>query len=243
MDSPVKADLKITVPEDTIRDQSKNLSNLISPFVEGMGWIGDAVRLARLDTVEKTIRKASKICEENNIPMNGLPIKFMIPFIEKCSYEDVESEMIDRWACLLASSVESKDIHTAFIDILSQISAKEAQLLKIIWQKKPLSQVNQLELFLHQSESIGFGILNKPYNEGPKYGILLNSSSFRNGEFPDDDGVRERNIKSLQILERQNLLRTSSLSTIDVNGQQTIEIYASLTPLGYAFTKACEKYN
>jgi hypothetical protein len=66
-------------------------------------------------------------------PINPLPNKFLVPFLEKASLEELDSIILDRWADLLACcSANPALAHPRFVQILSELNAEEAQLLRRI---------------------------------------------------------------------------------------------------------------
>lgn len=240
---PVNTNIK--VPEKVVSEQSRNITKLLSPFTEVMAFIGDHVRLARIDVLANTLEKAKIIADEHEIEIQALPNKFLLPFVEKASYEDVNSEMTDRWASLLVSGSENPDeAHPAFTDILSQIGPREAKLLRNIWISNKKKQVNQLETLwqIHAQKNDASAVHFLSFlGEPPKNSFLVHAETFQ-GEFPDYAGLKVENIKSIQILERQNLIKLIVTNNFDLEGKQSICIYAVLTPLGFDFTEACEKY-
>jgi hypothetical protein len=211
-----------------------------------MGWIADKVRLSRLDVIEDILQKSRKICDEHDITIKELPNKFIIPFFEKGSQENPRSEMINRWASLLSSSAENpNEIHPAYIDILSQIDVNEAILLREIWEKTKKSNINIFEVVFQQNPATIFEGACHTYDDFfggmPQNGFLISSGTYK-GDLPEFDGVRATNVVSLQILERQNLIKIRADQKTQIGGQQYFEVYAMITPLGYNFTESCEKY-
>lgn len=227
---------KVDIPPDVVREQSNNLSKLLDMFTEGSAYVADYIRLTRLETFEKILRKAKEICERYNIPPSQLPLKFMLQFGEKSSYEDETSEMHQRWISLLVSSaLDPNKAHPAYIDILSQIGPEEAFLLKSIWESFAGKTVSYLELMQELTPDILTG--------RTKYGHLIASGRMNNQDTALSQ-TRLQNIKSLQILERQNLLKYHlRLSNEVMSPEINFELTATLTPLGFDFTEFCEKYS
>lgn len=238
--------INVNIPEDVVREQSKNITSLASPFVEGMEWIADKIRLSRQDVIAEILQKSRQICDDNNIEIQHLPNKFIIPFLEKGSQENPNSKMIDRWASLLSSSASKpENVHPAYIDILSQIDVNEALLLREIWKKTKDANINIFEVVFQHNPSAnserGWHKYDDVFGGIPQNGFLISSGSYR-GDLPDFDGIRAKNIESLQILERQNLIKFRANQTTQLDGQQYFEVYAMITPLGYNFTESCEQY-
>lgn len=237
--------IKLDVPEDVVREQSENISKILSPFTESFALLGESIRIARLKTFEKTFTLASAICVKHNIQMRELPIKILIPLAEKCSYEDENSDMVLRWASLLASSAQdSSQIHPSYVDILSQLNNTDAIFLKSLWIQMKDKNINEFELFcLANPQKSSLDHMHP--NFGPlmqKYAIFISGASYYGLE-PGKSEARTKNFKSMQILERQNLIKIDTRMSTDVSGRNYFETYAVLTPLGYDFTAACEKFN
>jgi len=68
---------------------------------------------------------SDRLCRRSN--------KFLVPFLEKASLEELDSPLIDRWADLLAScSEDPPSAHPRFVQILSELTGKDAILLHSI---------------------------------------------------------------------------------------------------------------
>ena len=82
--------VEINVPKDLV----SFLSSVGAPLVEA-GELGrDYLRLLRINTVFKILRRSKQLAEELGIKAKPLPPKFLVPYLEKCSLEDEESELI-----------------------------------------------------------------------------------------------------------------------------------------------------
>jgi len=76
-------------------------------------------------------KKARERAELEKIELHPVPMKMLVPFLEKASLEDVDKELQYRWAALLLSaSKEYQATHLTFIDILSRMSSNELKLLE-----------------------------------------------------------------------------------------------------------------
>jgi hypothetical protein len=107
------------------------------PFQELGQLVAAEVRMYRVERAVKIMRRAKKICNENNIPEKDIPLKFLVPFMEVASCEDDNIKAEEMWANLLASArLEFKPEYRSFIDILSQLDPHQALLLDTIMSKK-----------------------------------------------------------------------------------------------------------
>lgn len=125
-----KLEVKTEIPPDASGRAVHELLNAISPFTEGMGIVGAHLRVHR----EKVLIKIAKIVRER-LAIEGkvaipVPPKFMVPFLEKASCEDIESELVDRWASLLEeAATDYSDGLLIFARILGELGAEEVRVL------------------------------------------------------------------------------------------------------------------
>lgn len=115
----------------TLGSSAAELSELIS----------DKVRYLRWKSAVRTLEKAKIFAE----PYGGLckapPLKFFLPFMETCSLEEDDEDVVDMWANLLvAASMEFKPGHLLFMRILREITGAEARLLRdiamlVVWDQ------------------------------------------------------------------------------------------------------------
>ena len=108
------------------------LTDIIRPFSENRGLKADMIRLQRMDVAIQIAQKARHIAEVENLPLNQVPTKLMVPFLEKASTEEPEDQIMqDRWAALLLSASKNYQAkHLTFVDILSRLSADELKALE-----------------------------------------------------------------------------------------------------------------
>jgi len=117
--SPVKIDLgaklqievKAEVPTASTGRLVDALTDLIRPWSEWRGLKADLIRMHREDVaLEIAIRAAKRINLENQKP-RPIPLKVLIPLLEKGSQEDpTDNFMIEMWANLLASSATETSV-------------------------------------------------------------------------------------------------------------------------------------
>jgi len=116
------------------KEVAKSLVDLFSPLTEMAGTIGDQVRVYREITLLKTLKKAKQKIEAEGLNIDPPPLKFLIPFIEQCSLESDDDEVImNMWSNLLVSASKNyKPEQNIFIRILNEITPSEAQALDYI---------------------------------------------------------------------------------------------------------------
>ncbi len=195
----------------------KFCSSIIPEFIKDLGGVlSDQVKSWRFMNQIKLLEKTKKICEENNIPLKAVKLKFLVPLLENSSLEE-DKNMQTRWAALLASAIKQTDeINPSFIDILKQLTSKEATVLDKLYvessQKASLRERNELQFSKEKVMEIFF--------------------------------LTEENFDlMLDNLFRLNLCRTPASHNGTKIGNypimlQTKDVF-EFTSLGYAFVRAC----
>lgn len=108
------------------------LGKLISPTVEEVGLlISDNVKFLRFKNQVRILLKAKDYVAQHNISLKEIPIKILVPLLDKASLEDNE-ELQDKWAKMLTNMVDSEQNlqNHIFPYTLSQISIEEFHALK-----------------------------------------------------------------------------------------------------------------
>lgn len=132
LSAKARLDVSTEIPSEVSGNLVSALTDIFRPFTENRGLKADRIRLQRMDVLIQIAQKARKIAEIENIPLNPVPTKLMVPFLEKASREDRDDEtMQDRWTALLLSASKNYQAkHLTFVDILSRLSADELKVLE-----------------------------------------------------------------------------------------------------------------
>jgi hypothetical protein len=109
----------------------------IAPLTGGVSrelsaYVGDQIRFMRWKSAVRILNRAKTFCEQEKIKPRDVPIKFIVPFLEAASFEDVESDgtLADMWSALFASAVSSYQArHVVYIDILKKLSSRDAEFI------------------------------------------------------------------------------------------------------------------
>ena len=130
MDSPLKVEVK--VGERAVERLIDAVVDAFSPATETLGFLGDAVRLARIEVAAAITRRAKAIADGQGLRLIAPPLKFLVPFYEKASTEDAEDEtLVDMWARLLVAAGSDYDArHLRYTALLSEMSATQAKILQ-----------------------------------------------------------------------------------------------------------------
>lgn len=124
------------------------LGKLISPTIEEVGLlISDNIKFLRFKNQVKILLKAKNYVEKNNISLKEIPIKILVPLLEKASLED-EEKLQEKWSNMLVNMVDSETNfqNQIFPHILSQMSIGEYEALKEVLQKEKELAIKHEEL-------------------------------------------------------------------------------------------------
>lgn len=134
----VKKNVTQDIPADVTRARTSAWLDLISPVTEWAGLRGDQLRarreLLRLQQ-EEALNAIAKRASPKLKVISGRPIpnKFIVPFLEQASLEELDSSLIDMWADLLVSASENfESYHTHFVSIMAQLSGRQGEIFKKI---------------------------------------------------------------------------------------------------------------
>lgn len=149
------------------------ITDIFRPYSERRGLKADQIRLQREDVLIEIAQKAQRRLQIENQQPSPLPNKFLVPFLEKASLEELDSVLIDRWADLLAScSIDPQSAHPRFVQVLSELSGRDAQLLKEI----AINCINEME-YPHLSYNDGPAEFDPKYVRDDMTKFLINSKS------------------------------------------------------------------
>jgi Abortive infection alpha len=127
------AEIKTEIPSEVTGTLVSALLDTIRPFTEARGLKADQIRLQREDVLLAIAQKARRRAELEGFPINPVPPKLLIPYMEKASLEGDDESMQERWATLLVSASKSYQAQQlTFVDILSRLSSDELNLLEQI---------------------------------------------------------------------------------------------------------------
>jgi hypothetical protein len=130
-----KAEIKAEIPTSSAGRFVDALTDVFRPFSEKRGLKADQIRLQREDVLIEIARKArERLAIENRAPQ-PLPNKFLVPFLEAASLEDLgDIKLTDMWANLLANTSQNPASKTpVFINILKELTSEEALLFEYIF--------------------------------------------------------------------------------------------------------------
>lgn len=108
------------------------LADVLSPFSESMGFLGDRMTDLRRAAAYRAAKKSAEMLAADGITSGNVPPKILLPWLEGASVE-TESDgdtLKNAWAGLLARAVKSSDaVVVSYIEVLKKLGSKEAELL------------------------------------------------------------------------------------------------------------------
>ncbi len=113
------------------KQASELMGLLLGPIATELGLAGqDAIRMWRLKNQVGMLERARAICHKAGIPFSNGTMALVFPLIDAVGNVD-DPTLQELWAQLLARGLHSPNsIHPAFVEVLKQLSAKDAELLR-----------------------------------------------------------------------------------------------------------------
>lgn len=126
--------MSVDIKIEGTKEISNALVEIFSPVTNLLGTLGDRVRIYRQLSLLRSLKRAKEIASEEGLEVKEPPLKFLVPYMEDCSLESPDDEvLIEMWAKLLASSAaHSRPEHNIFIRVLRELTASEAKLLEYV---------------------------------------------------------------------------------------------------------------
>lgn len=260
------------VPEDVSRAKASAWLDLVSPLTEWAGLKGDELKAKRnllrvhqeVTLTEILIDARQRISKRGTLGQD-VPLKFMVPFLERASIESDEKELKNLWSSLLASAfVDYKPEYIHFCSIISQMSTSQAEaFVKLIGVEKTSqleSGYDNIQMYYNQPSIASY--LRKKIEESsakdkgrlvdrlvrdivinPGVMYIHSAVDFIGGEYVDyeyESGYEDDDETDYSILEALGLIRRVDSDFFPTKlGEMTIMFY-HITQLGVRFATACE---
>jgi hypothetical protein len=264
-----KVNVTQVIPPDVTRAKAGAWLDLISPISEWAGLRGDQLRhkrqLLRIQqetVLTKIVERARRMMGIQINSTSPVPNKFLVPFLEKASLEESDSELIDTWASLLSSAATSFDPHMVrFCTILSEVGPMEVQFLHRLCREargkfRNLSVIEDAPLLFSTADiSRMVNRAIKATNSAPEnlksiigeheipgglflvLGVSLGEDASSEEIHPLDNAKWESSISLLQSL---GLVENQMFVTGEAGPFSWYCETVSLTSFGVAFVKACD---
>jgi len=135
-------EIKAEIPTASAGRFVDALTDIIRPWSEKRGLKADLIRLQREDVALEIARRAARRIELENPDPHPVPLKILIPLLEKGSQEEEDDDfMINMWANLLAASAKDNSVSPRFVGIISELNGKQARLLRYIATEKAVGDL------------------------------------------------------------------------------------------------------
>jgi hypothetical protein len=173
MTKPKRPSVSITVPEAVTGRLIDTVTDWFAPFTEAKRLRGDQIRLQREDVLIKIARKAKSRELIEKFDPEKVELKFIVPFLEQASLENIDSDLVDWWASLLNSARKNLNFsQPIFVDFMSKITSAEAKFIIYLKSEsssdKDLNYLGVLDVFMStvSTPSTNYA-LNFARNQGP----------------------------------------------------------------------------
>jgi len=203
---------------DASREAGRFISRFIGgPLEQGMGIFEDRLRYMRWERQVRLMRRSEEVLRNLGIngPTRPVPMKIAIPLFQAASMEENDS-LQDRWVNLLVNAANKDsgvEVNRSYIEILSQITPLEAQILDTLY--------------------------SLPFAEIQHAGVLTADLPGRANLAPENSSMWMGEPAYEITLALANLARIGTLRpTLTMGGGET---FRRVTPtiLGSAFVSAC----
>lgn len=259
------------IPPDVTRAKAHAWLDLISPITEWAGLKGDKLRRKREllrvqqdETLHTIISKAVEQLKGGDQQSQSVPNKFLIPFLEKASFEDPESSLCDTWATLLTSAATDFNPHMVrFCSILAEIGPSEIKYLSRLCREarvdKPLTYIQDAPGLFYPMELIGTInqsiVKAKPLAEVLKSiisnvelpgGIITFICLYRSTDKDDQqesyhDLFEQNSSGSVSLLQSLGIVTHAAFIQGQVGSVVWYGEAVSLTSFGVAFLSSCDR--
>ncbi len=247
-----KAELKAEVPASAVGRLVDALTDAIRPFTEARGLKADVIRLQREDVLIEISKRARRRLEIEGAEIHPIPIKTLVPLLEKASLEDPDDdEMLERWATLLAAEASDPGENRRwYIDTLASIDSWQARLLETIAKAAPGRDFFRVEHFTRQFATEAFaqdinrasGAKNSEIlatlEQIPGYTFFFDGANIPNTEEFEFKDLQE--VPALLHLDALGLVWVHATSFVGESERHFV-LNAQLTPLGFQFVALFSK--
>ncbi|WP_295790635.1 Abi-alpha family protein [Mucilaginibacter sp.] len=183
--SPI--DIKSSTIDKSLDLIKSFVQKLIGPAVDEIGeMFADHVKIWRLKNQIRNLEKVKKIIDANHIPIQNIPIKVLLPYLEGVSLEE-DNLLQDIWANLLINYIDARKnlTQTIYPQILKQLSSDDVRYLQILKKegyiyvgrsqasenKVTAEDLSNLERMHLVTETIGINKTDYQYGEYEPIGI------------------------------------------------------------------------
>jgi Abortive infection alpha len=253
-------EVKAEIPKESMGRTLDALVDMIRPFTEARGLRADQLRLQRHEVAYEIAQIAKKTAELDGLALSPPPVKFLVPFLERASLEDTDTELHSRWAALLVSASRNYEArHLTYIDILSRLSSDEISILEEVCVKdarfpqtwhpdshlqqnrriaeKAALKFNVRDASTLKSQSIFLQLVeDQPFTYGRIMNAITGGLANLEAFYSEFGKPTDTRYKSLEILERERLIEFGRAKP---SGAAAEVSWFSVSNLGLDFAKDC----
>ena len=218
-------DVKAEIPSEATGRFVDAIVQILSPWAEARAFKADMIRMYREEVALKIAQKAAERLRIERAPIHPIPLKVLIPLLEKGSQEDLrDGFMVDMWASLLSSSAVRPTISPRYVTILSELTSPDAALLTQITRGKNYLDIGASRPGVRFPSEVIDSVLDETpqqvadqisdYFQDDRTYLSYSTIYVRDGTgFHDvqlrDPVVKDASLHSLSILESLHLLKST----------------------------------
>ncbi|MBO6669664.1 Abi-alpha family protein [Parvibaculum sp.] len=258
-----KAEVKTEIPKESSGRLLDALTDIIRPFSEQRGLRADQIRLQREDVLLEIARRAKRRLSLEGREPESLPNKFLVPFLEKASLEDIEDEaLVNAWANLLSSASSNFDERMVrYVSVLAELGPDQSRFLDALaknnesgrvraeWVDAPLL-VSDLSIAAYFREKFDNRKAEKYLaavceNFDVPGSIVIGATlscgdpDFWDEISPHEDFEQVWGYREIEAVESLSLVRFAASSTFQKDGWSFGIEYVVFTSFGASFYNAC----
>lgn len=247
------AEIKTEVPSQASGRLVNALSDALSPFTEGLGFVGDQIRAARKDRAITRLLVAQQRMIAAGLVVKPVPDEFLLSWTERTA-QDGENDLEAIWQNLLISASHAYERRMkSFPAILAELNGEDAHFLESVCPRSQAYDERQVTFAIngnlqavHRAFGSGSGIdidfagvklaldtSDLPFARAQSVEVGFSGES----RYTPSESY-QRIPTTFGILIRNGLLETSSIE-IRQGGVRGNVKYVRVTPLGEQFVKAC----
>ena len=147
------------------------------------------------------------------------------------------------WANLLAGESVNNE-NAIFVNILKELSSNGANLLEAIYERALKDNYDPHEDFINLTcDDEDYGSFSKQvtdYESEPNMFLISSATLSEKGR---KSKAAKENFELLTHMQHLGLIKVQTLKADRQTRRYTYATYASITPLGFKFMKACKEFN
>ena len=130
--------ISVEVDKETVQDVVDAALEVFSPAIEPLAWLGDQIRVHRVRSSLKTLKRTQELARECGLRLKAPPAKFLAQFLEASSLEEADDkDLVERWATLLLNAADKfNSEHVFYVSVLKHLGPIELELLEVLARQR-----------------------------------------------------------------------------------------------------------